>query len=284
MYPSHNLNLQLKRCLFKMKFSVIGSSVDTSPSPLLHSWIYKELKLDHIYEYIKLSKNSVDNIVDEARKRKLNGANITMPFKESIISHIDTLDDVSKKIGAVNCIQISNDDIKGYNTDLYGFQKLIDINKISLNDKTILILGSGGVSRAISLLLKNLSLNFSIFNRSKKNLDKMLNDLSIKEKFFDPSDKILISRINMVINCLPPTVNYSIILRELLPDVNKFDTIIDVNYSPIRSNINTKYFIDGIDMFIFQAIKSNEIWMNKNISKAVDYSALKSFIQGKIKC
>ena len=77
-----------------MKFSVIGSSVETSLSPFLNSWIYKELRLDHIYEYIKLSKNSVDNVVDEARKRKLNGANITMPFKESIISHIDILDDI----------------------------------------------------------------------------------------------------------------------------------------------------------------------------------------------
>ena len=72
-----------------MKFSVIGSSVETSLSPFLNSWIYKELRLVYIYEYIKLSKNSVDNVVDEARNRKLNGANITMPFKESIISHID---------------------------------------------------------------------------------------------------------------------------------------------------------------------------------------------------
>ena len=82
-----------------MKFSVIGSKVDTSLSPLLHSWIYKKLKLDHAYGYIKLSKDSVDNMVDEIKKRKLNGANITMPFKESILKDIDGLDDISKKIG-----------------------------------------------------------------------------------------------------------------------------------------------------------------------------------------
>jgi len=267
-----------------MKFSVIGSKVDTSLSPLLHSWIYKKLKLDHAYGYIKLSKDSVDNMVDEIKKRKLNGANITMPFKESILKDIDGLDDISKKIGAVNCIQISNNYIKGYNTDLYGFQKLIDINKISLNDKNILLLGSGGASRAISVFLKDISANFHVFNRSKKNLDKMLDDLSIKEKFFNQSDKTLTSKINMIINCLPPTVNYSILLKELLPDINKFNTIIDINYSPIRCGINTEYFIDGLDMFIFQGIKSNEIWMNKNILKDVDYSDLKSFIQGKIKC
>ena len=81
-----------------MKFSVIGSQVNNSLSPALHSWIYKNLNLDHQYEYIRLSEDSVDNIVDKINKNKLSGANITMPFKESIISDIDELDDISRDL------------------------------------------------------------------------------------------------------------------------------------------------------------------------------------------
>ena len=78
-----------------MKFSVIGSKVDVSLSPVIHSWIYNKLNLEHEYGYIKLSKNLVDNIVDKIKENNLDGANITMPFKESIIRDIDELDDIA---------------------------------------------------------------------------------------------------------------------------------------------------------------------------------------------
>ena len=268
-----------------MKFSVVGSQVDSSFSPLLHSWIYQNLNLNHQYNYIKLFKDDVDTIVDKIKQEDLNGVNITMPFKRSIISYIDELDSLSREIGAVNCLVISNNHIGGYNTDLFGFEKLIEVNNINLHDKRILVLGSGGVSRTISLFLRNSSLNFSVFNRDKQNLNSMLYDLSIEEiPSFNQFDKTINLNINMVINCLPPTVNYSTLLKKLLPHINEFHTIVDINYNPFKKELNSKHFINGLDMFIFQAIKSNEIWMNKNILKDVDYNSLKSYIEGKIKC
>ena len=268
-----------------MNFAVIGSQVEYSLSPLLHNWIYKNLNLNHSYNYIKVADDSVNIIVDKIKNHNLDGANITMPFKQKIISHINELDDISIDLGAVNCISIKNNYIKGYNTDLFGFQKLIEVNKINLNSKNILVLGSGGSSRAILAFLKQQNANFSIFNRSFNNSDQLLNDLSIpKTKTFDKNTKDINLDINMIINCLPATVDYGFILRKILPNVDLFHVIIDINYYPINSQINSEIFIDGIDMFIYQAIKSNEIWMNKNILNDVDYDDLKTYILGQIRC
>ncbi len=268
-----------------MKFSVIGSQVEYSLSPLLHRWVYKNLNLNHTYNYIKIPDNSVDIIVSKIKNNNLDGANITMPFKQEIISYINELDDISIKLGAVNCISIKNNYIKGYNTDLFGFQKLIEINKINLISKNILVLGAGGSSRAILTYLQSHNANFSIFNRNFNNSNQLLNDLSMTHiKTFDKNTKDINLDINMIINCLPAGIDYRFILKRLLPDVNTFHTIIDINYHPINSQINSEFFVDGVDMFIYQAIKSNEIWMNKNILNDVDYDDLKRYILGKIKC
>ena len=268
-----------------MNFAVIGSQVEYSLSPFLHSLIYKELNLNHNYNYIKVSDSSVDIIVSKIKNNNLDGANITMPFKQKIISYIDELDDLSIKIGAVNCISIKDNHIKGYNTDFFGFQKLIEVNKINLTSKNVLVLGAGGSSRAILTFLQSHNVNFSIFNRDFNNLNQLLNDLSITHiKTFDKNTKDINIDINMVINCLPAGIDYRLILKRLLPDIDTFDVIIDINYYPINNEINSDFFVNGVDMFIYQAIKSHGIWMNKNILNDVDYDALKTSILGKIKC
>ena len=80
----------------------------------------------------------------------------------------------------------------------------------------------------------------------------------------------------MIINCLPVNVNFLKILESNEIDYNKSTSIIDINYlmSPSYINENQNYY-NGIDMLIHQAIKSIEIWIEKDISQIVDYQIIK---------
>jgi len=122
-------------------FAVIGCPIEHSLSPLLHQEIYRQLDISASYEKKYVMTNELDSFI---YTNKLDGFNVTLPHKQTILPFLKTLDDSAKTIGAVNCVYKG----KGYNTDLIGFLKTINHNGLSLNDKSCVIIGAGGAARA----------------------------------------------------------------------------------------------------------------------------------------
>ncbi len=112
---------------------------------------YKNFDLSDISEFEKID---LSNIV---------GFNVTIPYKEDIITFIDKISDDALKIGAVNTIKISNNKLIGFNTDHIGFSKSLNGKKF----KNALVFGSGGASKAIKYSLNNLGIRFNIVSRKK---------------------------------------------------------------------------------------------------------------------
>ena len=258
-----------------MNFAVLGSNTSKSLSPKLHNFIYKSLSLDNSYSYLELEKIEYPVLLN------YSGLNITNPFKNKIIEYLDELDPLSQEIQSVNCIKKVKNKIVGYNTDYYGFSKSMKENRIDFSDKKIIVLGAGGVSSTICKYLSDNEFNFKIMNRTAKNLEILINRLNLSSDKIINSDLLHKLDCNVVINCLSSSAySYEYLNAIGLYDLS-IDTFIDMNYNISNhfiSDINANKIIDGIDMLIFQAIKSIEIWMENDILHDVDYCSLRKHI------
>jgi shikimate dehydrogenase len=124
----------------------------------------------------------------------IKGLAVTIPFKEQILPFLTELDSNAHKIEAVNCITFSSDGLKGYNTDVIGFEKSIS-PILQPHHKKALILGSGGSSKAVAFVLEKLGIEYLIVSRNDNNLSNFLSYADINEE--------LMSRYNVVVNCTP---------------------------------------------------------------------------------
>jgi shikimate dehydrogenase len=102
------------------KYLVIGNPIKHSLSPELHNYWIKQNHIDAIYEKKELNHNELKNLILNIKKENMHGANITVPFKNAIIPHIDELSDEARKTQSVNTIYLQNKKVVGHNTDIEG--------------------------------------------------------------------------------------------------------------------------------------------------------------------
>ena len=136
------------------KYVVIGNPIEHSLSPKLHNFWIKSNNIKAVYEKEKILKNELKNVIDRLRNNKLNGINVTVPYKAEIINYIDELTDESKYTQSVNTIFQRNDKIVGHNTDIAGFDLSLRHSKLNLKNKKVLILGAGWVCPSLIYALK----------------------------------------------------------------------------------------------------------------------------------
>ena len=111
------------------------------------------IKLNYVYKALKVQ--NLGKTISSLRELNIKGCSVSMPFKERVIRYLDKLDPLVKKTGAVNTILNKNKKLIGFNTDINGAAKALEYLNIKSND-TILILGAGGVSRAIIIALRKM--------------------------------------------------------------------------------------------------------------------------------
>ena len=242
------------------KFGLIGF-------PLKHS--FSKSYFEKKFSNLNINDSSYDNFelrnIRELSKiisnnSLLAGLNVTIPYKEKVISYLDEIDEEAKNIGSVNVIKFQNKKLIGFNTDHLGFEKsLLDwIPKINFS---ALVLGSGGSSNAICYSLKKLKIPFKIISRfsgkSKISYDELLK-----------SDDLI--NHNLIINTTPLGMYPKI---DTIPNLN-FDQInsnhyiFDLVYNPEETKLlsisKTKgaKVKNGYDMLVHQAELSWEIWNN----------------------
>ncbi|MCQ2479750.1 MAG: shikimate dehydrogenase, partial [Clostridia bacterium] len=122
-----------------MEYGCIGKKLPHSFSKIIHEKIG-----EYSYSLVELSEEEVHEFM---KKHDFKAINVTIPYKETVIPYLDEISETAKAIGAVNTIVNKNGKLYGYNTDFYGMTALIERNRISLKDKKVVILGSGGTSK-----------------------------------------------------------------------------------------------------------------------------------------
>lgn len=242
---------------YMYKFGLVGKTISYSFSRGYFFEKFKELKmpnhsyenfdLDDISEFKKLIENSQD----------LVGVNVTIPYKEAVIPYLTALDSSAEAIGAVNTIKIEKSGLKGYNTDAYGFQKSIE-PFLKKHHKKALILGTGGASKAIAFVLKQLDIEFMFVSRTGKN----------EGYTYDQLNKNIIETHTLIINCSPVGTFPDITDKPKIPYefINKKHLLFDLIYNPEKTTFlalgeqNGATTLNGLKMLELQAEKAWEIW------------------------
>ena len=263
------------------KFAVIGSPIDHSLSPKIHSIFAKELGIEITYEAIKVEPIHFDTSVNRLFDEGYAGLNVTLPLKELAFNYADELTDDSNLSGSVNTLWKEDGTIHGDSTDGRGLVRDLQEKKINLKNKEIVILGAGGSAKAIiPSLLREDPKRISIGNRTLAKAEELIESFSYsknKMNLFEMSENLNF-KPDIIVNSTSAGIkNENIELpRDLLSkDIYVYDLSYSLEDTPfiklVKSRGIEKYH-DGIGMLIHQASLSFQIWNNQapntNISKA----------------
>jgi Shikimate 5-dehydrogenase len=139
------------------KYLVIGNPIEHSLSPKLHNhWIQKN-NIDGVYEKKQIKESDIREIILEVKNDRINGINVTVPFKKSVIPFLDELTPLANEAQSVNTIYKQNNKVIGHNTDVGGFELALRHINYDVKNKKVFILGAGGVVPSIILALKKMN-------------------------------------------------------------------------------------------------------------------------------
>ena len=168
------------------KYLVIGNPIDHSLSPKLHNYWIKKNNINAIYEKKLVEEKDLKKLCDDVRDGKIEGFNVTVPFKEKIIKYLDGYTDTANAVKAVNTVFRKYEDgeyiVMGDNTDVYGFEQSCPLRNYSKWGASALIIGAGGASKAIILGLCNLNVKrLAIINRTREKAEILMNQYSLRD-------------------------------------------------------------------------------------------------------
>ena len=247
------------------KYFVIGNPIEHSLSPKLHNYWLNQNKIEAIYDKKLITKNDLEDICDEIKKDKINGLNVTVPFKKEIIPFLDQLSKEAEETQSVNTVYIKNNKIIGHNTDIEGFELNIKKTKFNASGKKIFIIGAGGVVPSLIFALKRMKAsNITVSNRTKQNAENLKNlfkDLTIVDWGIVPD-------FDMVINATSIGLKKDDLIDIDFSKTDKNKFFYDVIYNPKSTRFlsNAKKLGHEIEngkmMFIYQACAAFEKWHN----------------------
>lgn len=237
-------------------YGLIGRSLKHSFSKAYFEKKFEAMGIDSSYTNFEIENISdVRDII--GKNRAIEGLNVTIPYKQSILPFLDEVDSAAETIGAVNTIHIHNGKWKGYNTDYYGFMTSLKPFLENIHNRA-LILGSGGASLAIQYALRMLDIPFHVVSREKGKADLT----------YDEINENVVKACKLIINTSP---------LGMYPDVESFPAIpyefitsdhlvYDLVYNPEESkflrlaNEHGALTMNGLDMLKHQAEKAWKIW------------------------
>ena len=243
-----------------MEYGLLGEHLPHSFSKIIHEKFGK-------YNY-ELKELSLDGFKKFMQAKKFKGINITIPYKETALDFVDEIDESAKAIGAINTVINKNGTLIGFNTDYLGLKLLIEKNNITIKNKKIVILGSGGTSKTAYTVAKNLGAKEIIkVSRSKKDNTCSYEEL---EKLHNNADVLF----NTTPVGMYPNNEESIIDLNIFHNLN---AVIDVIYNPLKTNllINAENkgikAVSGLYMLVAQAAFAADMFLeNENIMTRID--------------
>ena len=247
------------------KYLVIGNPITHSLSPKLHNRWIKQNNIDAVYDKKQLNENDIKEIIIEIKNGKIDGINVTVPFKKSVIPFLDRLTSLADETQSVNTIFKRENKIIGDNTDIGGFENSLNHINYNVKNKKIFILGAGGVTPSIILVLKKLGASkISLSNRTKEKAEEMKKIYSDLE-IIDWGQS---TEFDMIINATSLGLKNEDKIELDFTKIGSGKLFYDVIYNPDKTNFLLKgkelgnQIENGKMMFIYQAQLAFKIWHN----------------------
>jgi shikimate dehydrogenase len=231
-------------------FGVIGDPVAHSRSPPLFNALFERYHLPH--RYIRMASPSVSLLLDLARARDFRGLSVTIPHKQTVIPHLDEVDTVAERIGAVNTILFCGGRSYGSNTDWRGIRHPLS----HLSGRPAVVLGAGGAAAAVIYACQDLRMPVVVLNRSPERARILAERFGCES---GPLSEFPRYSPEVVINATPvgmePDTRSPIPGEWLTPEMTVFDLVYTPPLTPLLRSAKKKgcAVISGMQMFMHQA-------------------------------
>lgn len=242
-----------------MRYALIGEKLGHSLSKVLHGYFFDIIGENSTYDMIEINSDNFDSEFKRVLNENYDGINVTIPYKFKVMDYLSGIDESAKKIGAVNTICKN---LKGFNTDFYGLLQTYKRFGIKIKDRNVVILGTGGASKAVEASCEHLcakSITYVSRDKSKK----------LKHKVVDYSESIC---GDVLINATPVGM-YPKTDACPIDDISSFDDVMDLIYNPKKTlllkNAKGKNTVNGLYMLVAQGICSQGLWHNTVYDKKI---------------
>jgi len=251
------------------RFGLLGETLSYSLSPRIHQALFEKLGIEATYELVEIPVSIFAGELTRAKLKRLDGFNVTTPYKELIIPLLDDIDFAAARIGAVNTVVNEKGSFKGYNTDYYGFMTSIGDLGIKRRHRAI-VLGSGGAARMAVIALEDMGFEeIVIVSRNAMNAQtKFKKHLCMDYTAFNHESK----ESDLLVNCTPVGQKVIEVTEPIKNSVLKLQgAIFDLNYNPSVTPLIAQGLLlkvkgmNGLNMLVAQAVKAEAIWLQTQL-------------------
>lgn len=238
------------------RYGLIGKSLKHSFSKDFFTRLFEIQQIDASYQNFELE--NIEQIENLLLKNELDGLNVTIPFKTEVMRFLDEISPEALEIGAVNTIAFKNGKTCGHNTDVFGFAQSLK-PFLTLHHEKALVLGTGGASKAVYFVLKNLGLDVLFVSRKPQG----------KNCFhYSEINEYMVNACKLIVNCTPLGTFPNLNELPYFPFefLSKDHLVVDLIYNPEKTLFLQKAeekgatIINGKAMLEQQALKSLDLW------------------------
>lgn len=272
------------------RLGLVGYPLEHSFSPLLHKTALTGTGLTGVYRLIPLSQaEDLATVLDQVRSGELDGFNITIPYKQTILPYLDGLTPSAQAIGAVNTVYNKDGRLIGENTDAPGFwlDLVRFVPESVMPHQQALVLGAGGAARAVVFALAEQGWQVNVVARRLAQAQDLVETLgfpNVSTSLWDAIQKSsFLNKFKLMVNTTPiglfPNINESPLTNDvtLPPGLVVYDLV----YNPIQTALLTftksqgNLALSGLGMLVYQAALAFEAWTGKKPSVQTMESAVK---------
>ena len=260
-------------------FGIIGNPVGHSLSPPMHEAAFTTLGMDARYLAFEPDADDLEPAVHGAAALGIRGLNVTIPFKEEVLTFVD-VDDLAARIGAVNTIDFGSSPPTGHNTDASGARRALDRHDVSLDGAEAVLVGAGGAGRAIAFMLSDAGAMVRIANRTEERAESLA-DVVVNATAHGLDElPDLVSTADVLVNAT--SVGMEEDRSPVSADSLHGDlAVMDAVYRPLETRLLRDAAaagattIDGGWMLLYQGVEAFEIWTGRSAPVAEMNAALR---------
>ncbi len=245
-------------------YVLLGNPVGHSLSPLMHATAFREMGVHALY--IPFCADNAEEAVRDIQTLGIEGASVTLPFKTSIMPHLDEVDESARRIGAVNTIVRRQGRLVGYNTDWIGLVRSLG-GSTDIRDSRFAILGAGGAGRAAVFGILQEGGMPLVVNRTPEKGRALAREFGCR---FHPFPDMATLKADGLIQTTPvgmwPDTEATPAAREHL---GRFKLVMDIIYNPLRTRLLREAaeagcaVVDGLEMFVRQGAEQIRLWTGR---------------------
>lgn len=250
------------------KYGLLGGKLGHSLSPQIHKLFFAYTGLEGTYELLETELEALPERM-QAMRSAFKGSNVTIPHKLHVMPELDDIAPEAKAIGAVNTIKFTEQGAFGYNTDYFGFGRMLEYNDIALAGKVAVVLGSGGAARAVmKYLADSKCAEIYLVTRDPSKVDSHFLEIAPACKVIDYAVLTGIKG-DVLINCTPVGMYPKVEAAPVPAAVSSnFGASVDLIYNPAKTLFLQqaeeagKKAVNGLFMLVAQAVAAQEIWQD----------------------